>query len=105
VDVNTQGQIAADNQAMINIQDAMTTCSQDCQNISNRIDGAISTLRATWTSDSAAPAFLSAVDQWQEGFQQVQAGLVKLNTEMQQYQVLTHSTEQGTTQYAGGWAQ
>ncbi|MFG1953447.1 WXG100 family type VII secretion target [Micromonospora sp. NPDC048830] len=58
----------------------------------------------SWSSDTAAPRFLEAVQQWLAGFRKVQQGLDKLNQSMQQYSQLTTTTEDDNAMQAGSWA-
>jgi len=96
--------VVADQATITAMVNAFNECQSECQSIASAVDSARSTLAAQWQSDSAAPRFLQAVDQWLGGFQKVRQGLDMLNTNMQTYSNLTTTTEDYGTSQAGGWA-
>jgi uncharacterized protein YukE len=96
--------ITADQPTISNMLSAFNECQGECQTIESTVDSARSSLAGQWQSDSAAPIYLGAVDQWLDGFHKVRQGLDMLNGNMQGYSNLTTSTEDTNTGTAGGWA-
>ncbi|MEV5764331.1 WXG100 family type VII secretion target [Micromonospora sp. NPDC052213] len=101
--VNRQG-IVADEATIKGMVMAFGQAQAEAKNSQQAVTAASSNLSAQWQSDSAAPRFLQAVQQWLNGFQKVQAGLDMLNQNMQQYAQLTTTTEDDSAMRAGGWA-
>lgn len=96
--------ITADQATISQMLSAFNDCQGECQSIESTVDGARSSLAGQWQSDSAAPIYLGAVDQWLDGFHKVRQGLDMLNGNMQTYAQLTTTTEDTSTGQAGGWA-
>ncbi|GAB2922071.1 hypothetical protein GCM10027280_06620 [Micromonospora polyrhachis] len=83
---------------------AFGECQSEAMASEQTVVNARSNLATQWQSDSAAPRFFQAVDQWLAGFGRVRQGLDMLNSNMQTYARLTTTTEDDTALQAGGWA-
>ncbi|GAB3156669.1 hypothetical protein GCM10027290_54880 [Micromonospora sonneratiae] len=98
------GGIVADEATITAMVMAFGECQSEARTSEQTVVNARSSLATQWQSDSAAPRFLQAVDQWLTGFQRVRQGLDMLNGNMQTYARLTTTTEDDTALRAGGWA-
>ncbi|SCL13151.1 WXG100 family type VII secretion target [Micromonospora inyonensis] len=101
--INMQG-IVADEATIKGMVMAFGQAQAEAKNSQANVTAASSNLSAQWQSDSAAPRFQQAVQQWLNGFQKVQQGLDMLNQHMQQYSQVTTTTEDDSALLSGKWA-
>ncbi len=83
---------------------AFEHCQAECRNVQATVESLAGQLRTQWQSDEAAPKFMNAIAEWQNGFVRVQQGLNMLNENMQTYSSLTATTESTVGAQAGTWA-
>ncbi|HEY0698556.1 MAG TPA: WXG100 family type VII secretion target [Micromonospora sp.] len=96
--------LMADEATITGMVVAFAQAQTEARNSHSNVVAATEALTRSWSSDTAAPRFLAAVQQWLVGFQKVQQGLDKLNQSMQQYARLTTTTEDDNAMQAGNWA-
>ncbi|PSK63204.1 hypothetical protein B0E53_04861 [Micromonospora sp. MH33] len=96
--------IVADEATITGMVKAFAQAQIEARDSHSNVVAATEALIRSWTSDTAAPQFLQAVQQWLAGFQKVQQGLDMLNLNMQQYAKLTTTTEDDSAMQAGNWA-
>ncbi|BCL13676.1 WXG100 family type VII secretion target [Micromonospora sagamiensis] len=96
--------IVADQATISGMVMAFAQAQSEARNSHSNVVAASQALASAWSSDSAAPRFQQAVNQWLNGFQKVQQGLNMLNQNMQQYSQLTTTTEDDNAMRSGGWA-
>ena len=80
--------------------DAYRTCQAECASTQTAVDAARERLTTAWTSDRAAAAFRSAIDEWVTGFQKVRHGLDMLDAGMQRYARVIAATEDDSSSQA-----
>ncbi|MFF3855684.1 WXG100 family type VII secretion target [Micromonospora sp. NPDC002575] len=85
--------IVADEATITGMVKAFAQAQTEARDSHSNVVAATEALTRSWSSDTAAPRFLQAVQQWLAGFQKVQQGLDMLNLNMQQYARLTTTTE------------
>ncbi|MEO3776865.1 WXG100 family type VII secretion target [Micromonospora sp. B11E3] len=96
--------LMADEATITGMVVAFAQAQTEARDSHRNVVAATEALIRSWSSDTAAPRFLEAVQQWLAGFQKVQQGLDKLNQSMQQYSRLTTTTEDDNAMQAGNWA-
>ncbi|MFI6231569.1 WXG100 family type VII secretion target [Micromonospora echinospora] len=96
--------IVADEATITGMVKAFAQAQIEARDSHSNVVAATEMLTRSWSSDTAAPRFLQAVQQWLAGFQKVQQGLDMLNLNMQQYARLTTTTEDDSAMQAGNWA-
>ncbi|CAO5147355.1 ESAT-6 family protein [Frankia sp. AiPs1] len=82
---------------------AFDSTQDECDAIQRTIDGAVTQLLATW-GGVAAGKYRDAIAAWQQGFNDVRAGLNMINESMASYAKITTSTEDNTAMLGSNWA-
>ncbi|MCK9904849.1 hypothetical protein CC117_27350 [Parafrankia colletiae] len=97
-------QLTADEATTVAMIRAFDNCQDECQLIQQTVNTAADLLFAQW-GGIAAGRYRDAIVGWQEGFNQVRAGLNLLNESMVGYAKITTSTEDDALMIGSSWAQ